>query len=93
MPNDIGPRFLTAFRFLFLLVLSLGALVGGALLASKLDGIPRMLSGLAGFGGYLLLFAAALGKLPVDWNVWLDKSLEGFRSPAGRSPALRGRTA
>ena len=48
-----------------------------------------MLSGLAGFGGYLLLFAAALGQLPVDWNIWLDRSLEGFRSPAGRSPAAR----
>jgi hypothetical protein len=74
-------------------LLSFGALFGGAVLASKLDGIPRMLTGLAGFGGYLLLFAAALGQLPVDWNMWLDRSLEGFRSPAGRSQAVRGRTA
>ncbi len=75
------------------LVLSLGALIGGALLASNLNGTPRVLTGLAAFGGYLLLFAAALGQLPVDWNQWLDRSLEGFRSTAERSPALRGRAA
>jgi hypothetical protein len=92
MPNESGSRLLAAFRFLVLLVLSFGALIGGALLASRLDGTPRVLSGLAGFGGYLLLFAAALGRLPVDWNQWLDRSLEGFRSPAGRSQAVRGRT-
>ncbi|MFI5181653.1 MAG: hypothetical protein ACHQPI_09700 [Thermoanaerobaculia bacterium] len=86
-------RLLTALRFLVLLLLSFGALIGGAVLASRLDGIPRMISGLAGFGGYLLLFAAALRQLPVDWNMWLDRSLEGFRSPAGRSPLARGRAA
>lgn len=75
------------------MILSFGALIGGALLASRLDGTPRVLTGLAGFGGYLLLFAAALEQLPVDWNMWLDRSLEGFRSPAGRSSALRGRAA
>ena len=93
MRKKPGSRLLIALRFLGLVVLSFGALIGGAVLASKLDGTPRVLSGLAGFGGYLLLFAAALGRLPVDWNQWLDRSLEGFRSPAGRSPALRGRAA
>ena len=93
MPNESGSRLLTALRFLALLVVSFGALVLGALVASKLDGAPRMLSALAGFGGYLFLFALALKQLPVDWDVWLDRSLEGFRSSAGRSSALRGRTA
>lgn len=89
MRDESGFRVLATLRFLVLLSLSFGALIGGAILATKLGGIPRMLSGLAGFGGYLLLFAAALGQLPVDWNIWLDRSLEGFRSPAGRSPAAR----
>jgi len=91
--NESPSRLLTALRFLALVVLSFGALIGGAVLAAKLDGTPRVLTGLAGFGGYLLLFAAALGKLPVDWNQWLDRSLEGFRSSAERSPTLRGRAA
>jgi hypothetical protein len=93
VPNDTGSRLPTALRFLVLLILSFGALIGGAVLASKLDGIPRMLAGLAGFGGYLLLFGAALRQLPVDWNMWLDRSLERFRSPAGRSRTVRKRTA
>jgi hypothetical protein len=65
----------------------------GALLASRFDGAPRLLAGLSVFGGYLRLFAAALGQLPVDWNMWLDRSPAGFRLPAGRSPASRARAA
>lgn len=93
MPNESGSRLPTVLRFLVLVLLSFGALIGGAVLASRLNGTLRVLTGLAGFGGYLLLFAAALEQLPVDWNMWLDRSLEGFRSTPGRSPALQGRTA
>ena len=93
MSNESGSRLLTSLRFFALLVLSFGALIGGAVLASKLDGTPRVLTGLVSFGAYLLLFAAALGQLPVDWDMWLDRSFEGFRSKAGRSPASRVRAA
>ena len=93
MSNESGSRLLTFLRFLVLVLLSFGALIGGALLASRLDGTPRVLTGLAGFGGYLLLFAAALGQLPVDWNLWLDRSFEGFRSPAAPWQAASGRAA
>ncbi len=86
-------RILAALRFFLLLVLSLASLVGGALLAYSLAGAERMAAALAGFVGYLLLFAGALAQLPVDWNAWLARSLEGFRSPAGRSPAVPGRAA
>ncbi len=78
------------------MLLSFGALTGGTVLASKLDGLPLLLGGLAGFGGYVALFAAALRQLPVDWNTYnidLDRSLEGFRSPAGRSRAAREHSA
>jgi len=83
----------TALRFLALFALSLASLAGGAVVASSLTGTLRMAAGLAGLAGYVVLFGRAMRRLPVDWNAWLDRSLEGFRSTAERSSAAPGRAA
>ncbi len=93
MPENVRSRLSTFLRVFALLALSFAALAGGALEATSLRGFPRMAAALAGFAGYLLLFRLALGKLPVDWNAWLDHGLEGFRPKAGRPTLDPGRAA
>ncbi len=93
MVHAARPRLSAVLRFLLLLVLSLASLVAGALIGSDLGRIPRIAAGLAGFGGYLILFGRAMRRLPVDWDQWLDRNRHGFRSTAERAPAAPGRAA
>ena len=43
-----------------LVAASLASLLGGALLAVPLHGVPRFVVGMGGFAGYIALFARAL---------------------------------
>jgi hypothetical protein len=71
-------------------LLALLTLVGGAALAAALEGIARLLAGLATLAAYILLSSQVLKRLPVDWDAWRAPDLE---LPGGRrqqSPKTSG---
>ena len=77
------PNLLQAF---LLVALAIASLVGGAAVALYVDGFACLAVVLAGFGGYLALFAGALRRFGGDWDRWREPDSEwrsGMRRPSG----------
>jgi len=72
-----------------LFLLSLAALLGGALLASSVGGLPGVAVAVAGFGSYIVFFSRALRRLSIDWDSWREPG-PTWRPAKPREPAKDG---